>query len=58
MLMNRNILYTAVTRARNRVCIVGSAKCVERMIHNVMTAKRYSALEYFLRQLCFNTGAQ
>lgn len=58
MLMNRNILYTAVTRARNRVCIVGSAKCVERMIHNVMSAKRYSALEYFLRQLCFNTGAQ
>lgn len=51
MLMNRNILYTGVTRARNRVYIVGSAKCVESMVRNVSGIKRYSALEYFLRQL-------
>ncbi|MCR5809121.1 MAG: ATP-dependent RecD-like DNA helicase [Clostridiales bacterium] len=51
MLMNRNILYTAVTRARNRVYIVGTAKCVEAMVRNTMSAKRYSALEAFLRQM-------
>ena len=51
MLMNRNILYTGITRARNRVVIVGSAKCVESMVRNVSGVKRYSALEYFLRQL-------
>ena len=51
MLMNRNILYTAVTRARERVYIVGSAKCVERMVQNNYSAKRYSALLHYLREL-------
>lgn len=51
MLMNRNILYTAVTRARSRVIIVGSAKCVEGMVKNTSGMKRYSALGFFLRQL-------
>lgn len=51
MLMNRNILYTAVTRARSRVYIVGSAKCVEGMVKNVMSMKRYSALKYFMETL-------
>ena len=51
MLMNRNILYTGVTRARDHVYIVGSAKCVEAMVRNVSGTKRYSALEYFLRQM-------
>ena len=51
MLMNRNVLYTAVTRARNRVIVVGSAKCVEGMVKNVSGMKRYSALKCFLQQL-------
>ena len=51
MLMSRNILYTGVTRARNRVVIVGSAKCVEGMVKNVYSTKRYSALGSFLKQL-------
>jgi len=44
MLMNRNILYTAVTRARQCVCIVGSDETVRRMIENVREAMRYSGL--------------
>lgn len=44
MLMNRNILYTAVTRARRCVCIVGSDATVRRMIDNVYEAVRYSGL--------------
>lgn len=51
MLMSRNILYTGVTRARDRVIIVGSAKCVEGMVHNTRSTKRYSALRSFLKQL-------
>ncbi len=51
MLMNRNILYTAVTRAKNRVIIIGTAECVERMVQNGYTQTRYSALKWFLKQL-------
>lgn len=51
MLMNRNILYTAVTRARNRVYMIGSANCIKGMVNNVLSMKRYSALKHFLIQL-------
>ena len=51
MLMNRNILYTAVTRARSCVYIVGTAKCVESMVRNRSNAMRFSGMEYFLRTL-------
>ena len=51
LLMNRNILYTAMTRARNRVIIVGSAKCVEAMVRNKSNSLRYSSLEYYLKTL-------
>lgn len=44
MLMNRNILYTAVTRAKSCVCIVGTSEVVNRMIDNVRNTKRYSGL--------------
>ncbi len=51
MLMSRNILYTAVTRARDRVIIVGSAKCVAGMVNNVTAARRYTGLKCFMEQL-------
>ena len=44
MLMNRNILYTAVTRAKKCVCIVGSAQTVLNMIKNEKEEKRCSGL--------------
>ena len=44
LLMNRNILYTAVTRARKCVCIVGSEDTVRRMIENISETERYSGL--------------
>lgn len=50
MLFNRNILYTAITRARDRVFILGTADCVERMIRNTNVRKRYSALCAFLTE--------
>lgn len=44
MLFNRNILYTAVTRAKSCVTIVGSEETVRLMIANEREQKRYSGL--------------
>jgi len=44
MLLNRNLLYTAVTRAKKCVTIVGSADTIRKMIQNVNEQKRYSTL--------------
>lgn len=45
MLFNRNLLYTAVTRARNCVTILGSGDTVRGMIDNVRENDRYTGLE-------------
>ena len=50
MLFNRNILYTAVTRARSKVYILGSVGCIKYMVSNTNVRRRYSALETFLRE--------
>lgn len=44
MLMNRNLLYTAVTRARKCVTLVGSDMCFFEMVQNVTEQTRYSGL--------------
>ena len=44
MLLNRNLLYTAVTRAKKCVTLVGSAAVISQMIGNVNEQKRYSGL--------------
>ena len=43
-LLNRNLLYTAVTRARKCVTIVGSESSVNEMIRNESEMKRNSGL--------------
>ena len=43
-LLNRNLLYTAVTRARKCVTIVGSENSVNEMIQNESEMKRNSGL--------------
>ncbi len=44
MLMNRNLLYTAVTRAKKCVCIIGTEQAVTDMINNKVENTRYSGL--------------
>lgn len=44
MLFNRNLLYTAVTRAKKCVVIVGSDRTVSQMIENVNEQRRYTGL--------------
>lgn len=45
MLMNRNLLYTAVTRARKCVCMVGNESCFHQMAENETEQRRYSSLD-------------
>jgi exodeoxyribonuclease V alpha subunit len=51
MLATRNLLYTAVTRGRELVVLVGSEKYMRDMIERVGSRDRYSALAGFLRAL-------
>ena len=51
MLMNRNLLYTAVTRARKCVTLVGDEHTFEKMIGNTMEQKRYTTLALRIREL-------
>ncbi len=44
LLMNRNLLYTAVTRAKKCVCLVGSTDTFYEMVENQREQKRYSGL--------------
>ena len=50
MLMTRNLLYTAVTRAKRLVVIVGREACVRQMVDNNHILRRYSALDLRLRE--------
>lgn len=51
ILFNRNVLYTAVTRAKKCVTIVGSPDTVQRMIENGTEQKRYSGLKRAIQEM-------
>ena len=48
MLLTRNLLYTAVTRAKKMVVLIGTKQCIARMVHNNYTKIRYTMLKHFL----------
>jgi exodeoxyribonuclease V alpha subunit len=48
MLLQRNLLYTAVTRGRKLVVLIGSTKALSIAIRNNKTQRRYSALKFRL----------
>jgi exodeoxyribonuclease V alpha subunit len=47
-MMTRNLLYTAITRAKKLVVLVGTKFNIKRMIDNTYTKKRYSKLKFDL----------
>ena len=51
MLLNRNLLYTAVTRAKNTVCILGSSQTVMTMVSNEQQLKRYTGLKDRIKEI-------
>ena len=50
-LMNRNILYTAVTRAKKCICVVGSENTFFEMVSNENDQKRYTSLDKRIREI-------
>ena len=50
MLLSRNLLYTAVTRAKKLVVLVGDVRYLEQMIKNNRINDRYSNLSYKLNK--------
>ena len=50
VLCNRNLLYTAVTRAQNLVAIVGRESMIGQMIDNETEQKRYTNLRNCLKE--------
>ena len=51
MLFSRNLLYTAVTRAKKLVVIVGLRSSVNKMVANDREVSRYSGLAYRINSL-------
>ncbi|MEV5777800.1 ATP-dependent RecD-like DNA helicase [Streptomyces antimycoticus] len=49
-LLQRNLLYTAVTRARRGVALVGQATAVHHALANTHTRRRFTALEHRIHQ--------
>lgn len=50
-LLNRNLLYTAITRAKRMVVIVGNIGLVNQMIDNMEEQKRYTTLAHRIQEL-------
>lgn len=48
LILNRNLIYTAITRAKKMVVLVGSKKNLKRMISNSNTIERLTMLKDFL----------
>lgn len=48
LILTKNLIYTAVTRAKKMVILVGDKLALSRMIKNTHTAKRYTLLKDFL----------
>ena len=44
MLLTRNLLYTALTRAKSLVVLVGTEEVIRRMVENNHVARRYTTL--------------
>ncbi len=51
MLLTRNVLYTGMTRAKNKLIMIGSQKVIKYMINNAITKKRNTGLKYKLEMI-------
>ena len=51
-LLHRNLLYTAVTRAKKCVTLVGSDETLQIMVQNTNEQKRYTSLSERIREFC------
>ena len=49
MLLTRNLLYTAVTRAKERLFLISSGDILSRVVANARRNERYTSLEGYLK---------
>ena len=54
LLMNRNLLYTGITRAKELVTVVGYTKALKYMVENNNSLERYSTLEFRIKEILTN----
>ena len=50
IILTRNLIYTAVTRAKKMVVIVGEKQYLKRMVSNKYTATRFTLLKRLLKE--------
>ena len=50
VMLRRNLIYTALTRARRLAIIIGGAKAMAMGLKNIGSQKRYTHLRYRLRE--------
>ncbi|HZJ82167.1 MAG TPA: ATP-binding domain-containing protein, partial [Clostridia bacterium] len=58
LLMTRNLLYTAVTRARSMVVLVGRDRTIDAMVKNNHITNRYSGLEQRFRNIFLSLASE
>lgn len=51
MLLNRNLLYTGVTRAKKLIVLLGEKRILKQMIDNASSSKRKTNLSYWIKEL-------
>ena len=54
LLMNRNLLYTGITRAKEMVVVVGIPKALKYMVDNTRSMERYSSLNWRIKEVISN----
>ena len=54
LLMNRNLLYTGITRAKEMVVVVGIPKALKYMVDNTRSMERYSSLNWRIKEVVSN----
>lgn len=54
LLMNRNLLYTGITRAKEMVVVVGIPKALKCMVDNTRSMERYSSLNWRIKEVISN----
>lgn len=56
MMLQRNLLYTAVTRAKKLVVLVGSRRALAQAVRNASSGRRHTALAHRLRSVRWTPG--
>ena len=51
MLLNRNLLYTAITRAKKLVILIGEKRILKQMVKNNKTSQRLTNLSFWIKEL-------